>query len=107
MPQLPAIIGEAANDEPQRIRVRVQTAVGAVDDHVRRDKLAKVLERVPVAARVIAAVKGRELVLCHVREDPLRSEKHAWILGRPYPGPMGLCWCSSSKAIARRPATEA
>ena len=50
--QLPSIVGERADNGSQLGGVRIHSAVDAIDGHVARHELGKVLESVLVAARV-------------------------------------------------------
>jgi hypothetical protein len=63
--QLPPIAGERAYSGSQLGGLRIQSAVAAVDRHVARNELGKVAEPVLVAARVVAAIERRQLVVGH------------------------------------------
>ena len=66
--QLPSIVGERADNGSQLGGVRIHSAVDAIDGHVARHELGKVLESVLVAAGVVAAIERRELLVGHPAE---------------------------------------
>jgi hypothetical protein len=63
--QLPVVIGERADNGSQLGGVRIQSALGAVDRHVARNELGKVLEPVLVAACVVTAIERRKSIVGH------------------------------------------
>ena len=66
--QPPPIVRERAYNSSQLGRVRIKPAADAVDPHVTRNELGTILEPVLVAARVVAAIERRELVVGHTAE---------------------------------------
>src|SRR5215217_1305859 len=90
--QLPPIVGERAYNGSQLGGVRIQSAVGAVDRHVARNKLGKVLE--PVLD--VAAIERRELVIGHAAKgctSGLTPRTRSAALGSP------PCHCRSAPHV--------
>jgi len=87
--QLPPIVRERSDNGSQLGDVRIQSAVGAIDRHVARNELGEVLEPVLVAARVVAAVERRELVVGDAGKEALLARPR--VLGRlTIPAALGL-----------------
>ena len=71
--QLPAVVRERANDHSQFLRLRVQSAHGAIDRGPARNELPEDRDTALVAAGVGAAIERRAPVVGHARTSPARD----------------------------------